>query len=138
LVDYNHSGNYSQKINTPDTGDHNYKDLLHSLDDNDQILEISAKTGKGIEKLKNLLVSVVQKSKPSDTDVVVTNIRHYHALKNAHEAILRASAGLDHHITGDLLAMDIREVLYYLGEITGEITTDEILGNIFKNFCIGK
>jgi tRNA modification GTPase len=138
LVDYSHSGNNSKKKNTPGVDENNYAELFPSISDKDHSLEISAKTGTGIEELKSLLVSVVQKSKPAGTDVVVTNIRHYNALKNAHEAILRASAGLDHHITGDLLAMDIREVLYYLGEITGEITTDEILGNIFKNFCIGK
>jgi tRNA modification GTPase len=138
LVDSSHSGNYPRESTAPGEGDKNYPDLHPFLNYNDHILEISAKTGTGIEKLKNLLISVVQKSKPQGTDVVVTNIRHYHALKNAHEAIIRASAGLDHHITGDLLAMDIREVLYYLGEITGEITTDEILGNIFRNFCIGK
>ncbi|MGF1584429.1 MAG: tRNA uridine-5-carboxymethylaminomethyl(34) synthesis GTPase MnmE [Bacteroidales bacterium] len=138
LVDNSYSGDSFQKNGPSETEDFPYADLTPSAGGNDHVMEISAKTGTGIDNLRNLLVSIVQQGKPTDTDVVVTNIRHYHALKNAHEAILRASAGLEHHITGDLLAMDIREVLYYLGEITGEITTDEILGNIFKNFCIGK
>ncbi|MFO7827177.1 MAG: tRNA uridine-5-carboxymethylaminomethyl(34) synthesis GTPase MnmE, partial [Bacteroidales bacterium] len=64
--------------------------------------------------------------------------RHYEALEKASVALQRAIDGLNSGITGDFLAMDIREVLHYLGEITGEITTDEVLGNIFKNFCIGK
>jgi tRNA U34 5-carboxymethylaminomethyl modifying GTPase MnmE/TrmE len=104
----------------------------------DHVMEISAKTGAGLEELKSVLVSIIEKGKPGEHDIVVTNMRHYQSLTKAREAVLRAAAGLQHHITGDLLAMDIRDVLYYLGEITGEITTDEILGNIFKNFCIGK
>jgi tRNA modification GTPase len=71
-------------------------------------------------------------------DIIVTNIRHYEILKNAHESILRVLEGLDSGITGEFLSQDIRECLHYLGEITGDITTDEILGHIFKNFCIGK
>jgi tRNA modification GTPase len=134
LAQENLSGNQTGPCE--ETG--NFRNLLPALGESDHLLKISAKNGTGMEKLKTLLVSVVQQGKPAGTDVIVTNVRHYQALKNAHEAILRASAGLEHHITGDLLAMDIREVLYYLGEITGEITTDEILGNIFKNFCIGK
>jgi len=65
-------------------------------------------------------------------------VRHFEALQKSHDAIVRVIEGLDNKLSGDLLAMDIREVLHYLGEITGEITNDEILGNIFKNFCIGK
>ena len=109
-----------------------------SLGEEDRVILISAKTGQGVEELKSLLVGIIQESKPAGDGVIVTNARHYHALKQAREALLRASGGLDNHLPGDLLAMDIRDVLHYLGEITGEITTDEILGNIFKNFCIGK
>jgi tRNA modification GTPase len=69
---------------------------------------------------------------------MVTNVRHYEALKRASEAMARAREGLDSGLSSDLFAMDVRQVLHYLGEITGEITTDEILGNIFANFCIGK
>ncbi len=114
------------------------KDCFPALKENDHVLEISAKTHNGLEELKTLLVSIVQQGKPGENDVVVINIRHYEALKNSLNAVTRASEGLENQLPGDLLAMDIREVLHYLGEITGEITTDEILGNIFKNFCIGK
>jgi tRNA modification GTPase len=124
----------------PETSDNRTVITKHfpSLGEKDHVLNISAKTSKGLEELKRLLVSIVQQDSPGQGDVIVTNIRHYHALKNAHEAVLRASEGLENQLPGDLLAMDIREVLHYLGEITGEITTDEILGNIFRNFCIGK
>jgi tRNA modification GTPase len=111
---------------------------FHAIGGDDRVIFISAKTGQGVEELKSLLVGIIQESKPAGDGVIVTNVRHYHALKQAREALLRASRGLDNHLPGDLLAMDIRDVLHYLGEITGEITTDEILGNIFKNFCIGK
>ncbi len=114
------------------------KIVFPSLNKDDSVLEISAKTQHGLEDLKEMLVSTVQEGRPGENDLVVTNLRHYEALKNAHEAVIRASEGLENMLPGDLLAMDIREVLHYLGEITGEITTDEILGNIFKNFCIGK
>ena len=113
-------------------------DNFPSLDEKDHVVEISAKKGDGLENLKELLVDIVNEGRPKEDDIVVTNARHYEALKNAHEAVKRAGDGLDGGLPGDLLAIDIREVLHYLGEITGEITTDEILGNIFKNFCIGK
>ena len=71
-------------------------------------------------------------------DVVVSNVRHYEALSLALQAIRMVIEGLNTGVTGDFLAQDIRECLHYLGEITGEITTDETLGYIFKNFCIGK
>ncbi len=114
------------------------KQTFPALREKDHMLEISAKTGSGLEKLKSLLVSIIHHGRSIENDIIVTNIRHYHALSNAHEAAVRASTGLETALSGELLAMDIREVLYHLGEITGEITTDEILGNIFKNFCIGK
>ena len=102
------------------------------------ILDISAKKNIGIDTLENLLISTVLKNSPGENDIVVTNVRHFEALNRSSEALVRVKEGLQSGISGDLLAMDIREVLHYLGEITGEITTDEILGNIFKNFCIGK
>ncbi len=71
-------------------------------------------------------------------DVLISNIRHFNALNSAAESLTRVSEGLSSALPSDLLAQDIREALHYLGEITGEVTTDEILGNIFKNFCIGK
>jgi tRNA modification GTPase len=71
-------------------------------------------------------------------DVIVSNVRHYEILRNAHNAILCVLGGINSEITNDFLAQDIRECLHYLGEITGEITNHEVLGHIFKNFCIGK
>ena len=70
--------------------------------------------------------------------MVISNVRHYNALLSASESLTRVSEGLVTDLTTDLLAQDIREALHFLGEITGEVTNDEILGNIFKNFCIGK
>jgi len=70
--------------------------------------------------------------------VVVTNVRHYEALSKANKSLLKVLEGLDNNITGDFLAMDIRQALHHLGEITGEITTDDLLDNIFSKFCIGK
>jgi tRNA modification GTPase len=74
----------------------------------------------------------------SNEDVIVTNMRHFEALTHAHSAILRVQEGLEIPISGDLLAQDIRECLHYLGSIVGDVTEDEVLGYIFKNFCIGK
>ena len=91
-----------------------------------------------IDHLIEELLSVVNFSELNNNEVIVTNVRHYEALEKASEALQRAIDGLNSGITGDFLAQDIRETLHYLGEITGEITTDEVLGNIFKNFCIGK
>ena len=68
----------------------------------------------------------------------MSNYRHYEALSKAYEALMKVTEGLAVNITGDFLAMDIRQSLHYLGEITGEITTDDLLGNIFSKFCIGK
>ncbi|MGD2035731.1 MAG: tRNA uridine-5-carboxymethylaminomethyl(34) synthesis GTPase MnmE [Bacteroidales bacterium] len=109
-----------------------------SWSDMAHVLSISAKTGYQIDVLKNLLVSLALKRKHGEYDVVVTNTRHFEALKHAFDGLERAKKSLQESLPGDLLAQDIREVLHYLGEITGEITTDEILGNIFRNFCIGK
>ncbi len=112
--------------------------LNNLLDEQDVRIKISAKTGENVEKLIDELLSVVNLTALNQNEVIVTNARHYEALEKASVALQRAIDGLNSGITGDFLAMDIREVLHYLGEITGEITTDEVLGNIFKNFCIGK
>jgi len=71
-------------------------------------------------------------------DIIVTNIRHYEALTRALAAIQRVIDGMQNNISSDFLAQDIRECMHYLGEITGQISNDEILGNIFAKFCIGK
>ena len=109
-----------------------------SLNENEDIVFISAKGGQNLESLIDLLQEKAGVSHIESDDVIVTNIRHYEALKLAHEAVLRVINGLETEISGDFLAQDIRECLHFLGEITGEISTDEILGHIFKNFCIGK
>lgn len=103
-----------------------------------EYLTISAKEGTNISALEQKLVDVATANKPTETDVIVTNARHYEALLRSREAILRVIEGMENQLPSDLLAMDIRQVLHYLGEISGEFTTDEILGNIFQNFCIGK
>jgi tRNA modification GTPase len=116
------------------------KDLrnLSNLDSYDKLLYISAFYNENIDQLASLLLSIVKQRDTGEHDVIVTSARHYEALTRAHEALERVSEGLKTNITGDVLAMDIRESLHYLGEITGEVTTDEILGNIFSKFCIGK
>lgn len=99
---------------------------------------ISAKYEQNTDKLEDILIKAANIPEISEQDVIVTNIRHYEALQNALTAIKRVSDGLDLNLSGDFLAQDIRECMYYLGEITGQISTDEILGNIFSKFCIGK
>jgi len=99
---------------------------------------ISAKRRTNIDLLQKLLVDTVQLNKIDTDTVIVNNVRHYEALVNARRAIVRVVEGLDTQISGDLLSQDIRECMHYLGEITGQISTDEILGNIFSKFCIGK
>jgi tRNA modification GTPase len=108
------------------------------LAETDAIVPISAKKQKNIDALTNALLKTVNLSAIDNDEVIVTNARHYEALQKSLEAINRVSDGLVSGISGDFLAQDIREVLHYLGEITGHINTDEVLGNIFKNFCIGK
>lgn len=99
---------------------------------------ISAKYDEGIDDLQNKLIEAANIPEVNEQDVIVTNIRHYEALKNAKKAIERVIEGIDNGISGDFLSQDIRECMHYLGEITGQISTDEILGNIFSKFCIGK
>ncbi|MBT8302613.1 MAG: tRNA uridine-5-carboxymethylaminomethyl(34) synthesis GTPase MnmE [Maribacter sp.] len=99
---------------------------------------ISAKTGEGIETVKNLLLNFVNTGALRNNETIVTNTRHYDALLKALEEVQKVQDGLDNSIPGDLLAIDIRQALYHFGEITGEITSDDLLGNIFANFCIGK
>ena len=99
---------------------------------------ISAKQGTGLDELRNLLGKVVDSDKLISDDVIISNVRHYEALRQVLSSLERVSTGLDSGIPSDLIATDIRHAIHHLGEITGEITSDEILENIFKNFCIGK
>lgn len=106
----------------------------HALDR----LFISARENRNLPALEKKLVDTARLSETGSHDVIVTNIRHYEALQKAHESILRVCQGLDTRLSGDFLAQDIRECMHYIGEITGEISTDDILKNIFGKFCIGK
>lgn len=106
--------------------------------DDEKLVFIAAKHKQNLEELIECMTSAVNFDAAGQGDIIVTNARHFEILKNAHEAILRVLNGLDTAITSDFLAQDIRECLHYLGEITGEITNNEVLGHIFKNFCIGK
>lgn len=99
---------------------------------------ISAKAKTNFGQLEKQLLSVVEYGKLDEERVIVSNLRHYQSLSKSQLAIERVLDALETGLPTDLLAQDIREVLHYMGEITGEITNDEILGNIFKNFCIGK
>lgn len=101
-------------------------------------LLLSAKTGEGVEALQEALLEFVNTGVLRNNETVVTNTRHYDALLKALEEILKVQEGLNSNLSGDLLAIDIRQALYHFGEITGEITNDDLLGNIFANFCIGK
>ena len=109
------------------------------FDDSDvQIVGISAKTGSGIPLLRSILAST-QRDLLADSDTtLVTNQRHVQALADARTSLLRALEGLATCLPTDLVSQDIRETIYHLGSIVGEISTDEVLGNIFRNFCIGK
>lgn len=104
----------------------------------DNILFISAKQKANVERLKVLLTEKVKQGLLSNDDVIVSNSRHYEALSQALNHIIQVQEGLACGISGDLLAMDIRQSLFHLGEITGEITTDDLLDSIFRDFCIGK
>lgn len=99
---------------------------------------LSAKTGFGVEQLTNKLLSMINTGALRNNDTIVTNSRHYDALLKALEEIQKVKQGMENNLSGDLLAIDIRQALYHFGEITGEITSDDLLGNIFANFCIGK
>lgn len=103
------------------------------------ILALSAKQKNGLDSLQKELINFTSLPDLSQNDVVVSNIRHYEALSHALNAIQRVQDGLSTHLSGDFISQDLRECLFHLAEITGgEITSDEILGNIFKHFCIGK
>lgn len=102
------------------------------------IQTISAKTGQGLDQLRQTLCAIEQVMNANHDAVLVTNVRHFEALKHASTSLDAVRHGLDEGIPTDLVAQDLREALYYLGSITGEITTEEVLGSIFGRFCIGK
>lgn len=103
-----------------------------------EILLISAKNKEGIEELKGKLLSFVNTGALHNNETIVSNARHYDSLIKALEEIQKVQHGMQTGLPADLVAIDIRQALYYFGEITGQVTNDELLGNIFANFCIGK
>jgi tRNA modification GTPase len=112
------------------------KEVIEQLPNDFILISASAKTN--LSQLKDKIVSFFQIKEIKQGDVVVTNMRHYQNLIQTNDALDRVLHGMDHGVTGDFLAMDIRQSLHYLGEITGQITSDDLLANIFSKFCIGK
>ena len=120
--------------NKSDKGDINNFTLPHH-----SLVSISAKFGKGIDKLEQAIHEAADIPALTDNDIIVTNARHYEALTRSHVCIQRVIDGLQMQLSGDLLSEDLRQALDTLAEITGgQITPNEVLGNIFKNFCVGK
>ncbi len=103
-----------------------------------QLLEISALENQNIQNLKNELSSYVEELKSEENNVVITNQRHYEALQKSLDSVNRVEEAVSSQITTELLAYELRNALEHLGEISGEFTNDEVLGNIFSRFCIGK
>ncbi|MDI3527132.1 MAG: tRNA modification GTPase [Tenuifilum sp.] len=127
-------------VNKEDKSTQNHVDELTSvlIQKGYNALAISAKAGHNIDVLQQMLIDLGKIDIPENEDVIVTNVRHYNALIQARESLLQVIDGLKANISGDLLAVDIYQALDYLGEITGEISNDEVLGYIFSKFCIGK
>ncbi|HKG05678.1 MAG TPA: tRNA modification GTPase, partial [Pedobacter sp.] len=120
--------------------DLSYSDRLKelALPPDIQFISISAREHQHIEELKELLYETAIGDKLSDNHTMVTNIRHVEALERTRTALASVSEGLLNPVTSDFLAVDIKQALHYLGEITGQVTTDDLLENIFSKFCIGK
>ena len=113
--------------------------LLHAFEDlNVPKLFISAKKRLHIQELENELIKLTALPEISQNDVIVTNIRHYEALTKALDSIHRVQEAMEMGLSGDLVSEDLRQCIYYLSDIVGEVSTDSVLGNIFKHFCVGK
>ncbi len=123
-------------LETPETVDRLRESLIMNPDE--KIIFLSAEKDDHLDELQRMLIESSEITHLKDSDIIVSNARHYEALLHAGESLNRAYEGLDAYIPEDLIAQDIRQVIHYIGEITGEVTPDEILGNIFRNFCIGK
>ena len=102
------------------------------------VIFISAREKTNIDQLIKLLVKKSNSNKIDLNSTIVSNIRHFEALSKAKEELFIVKKGINEQISGDLLSFNIRKSIDYLGEITGEITNNELLGNIFSRFCIGK
>ena len=122
--------------NKVDKGD--LPSIESSFGDLPNVLFISAKHKNNVERLKELLTEKVKQGLLNNDDVIISNSRHFEALTKALEHVVLVQEGLGIGVSGDLLAMDIRQSLHHLGEVTGEITTDDLLDSIFRDFCIGK
>lgn len=117
-----------------------WDDTYKRLESNyfDVLYWVSAKEKQHLDKVKDALGKVILEDRVSSNQVVISNLRHLEALKQANESLTLVANGLNEKVPEDLLAIDIRKSLHHLGEITGEVTTEDLLGNIFANFCIGK
>jgi tRNA modification GTPase len=104
----------------------------------EHVIFISAKHSRHTEVLKEKMIDMVMAGQVQPENIIVTNARHYHALKEVAKSLIEIKIGLDNKLPGDLLALDIRRCLHYLGEITGDITNDDLLDYVFSKFCIGK
>ena len=130
-IDVTDNQHYIQVINKIDK-------VTSSDSCNEDVVYISAKNGVGIDVLRTHLRNIIDTSQLGSGSIVISNMRHYSALHSASEALNDVITGMDNNIPSDLLSEDIRRVLHHLGEITGEITSDDILHSIFSKFCIGK
>ena len=130
------------KIDIPYLAVVNKADLFNDEQKNEfaqkEVLFLSAKENIGVEELKTALLAKVNLLSINTSETLVTNIRHLQALQNTENALANVLNNIDNPITSDFLAMDIKQALHYLGEITGVVTTDDLLENIFSKFCIGK
>ncbi|WP_457616012.1 tRNA uridine-5-carboxymethylaminomethyl(34) synthesis GTPase MnmE [Lutibacter sp.] len=113
-------------------------EIAHITEEIPEVIIVSAKQKEGIDKLTQTLINLVNTGALSNNETIVSNSRHFEALHNALHAIKDVQKGIEANISTDLFAIDVRQALFYLGEITGEVTTEDLLGNIFANFCIGK
>jgi tRNA modification GTPase len=114
------------------------QEAQYKFGEEDKIVFISAKQGLHTELLKERMADTVLRGQVQTENTIITNARHYHALKEVEKSLADIKTGMDNKLPGDLLALDIRRCLYYLGEITGEVTNDDMLDYIFSKFCIGK
>lgn len=129
----------TNSINNKEGDNSSFTTILGNVPKECAVMPLSAKNKDGLQGLQKQLISYTTIPDMSQNDIVVSNIRHYEALKHALDAIHRVQDGLNVQLSGDLISEDLRQCLFHLAEIVGgEITTDEVLGNIFKHFCIGK
>ncbi len=126
------------KIDLSDSHTRLIHELQQKVNPDTPIVHISAKLHSNLDVLTQVLYDCIMDQLPDENEVIVSNMRHYEALSEASKACHRALKGMDTQLPTDLLAIEIRHVLHHIGSITGTLTTNEVLGNIFKNFCIGK